>query len=387
MSDRKRRLTHPALLACIATLATGSVVMAQPLVGDGTLACGGTYTVVAGDTLSALSGRAYGDPQLYGFIADANWDSLGGNPENVSVGMALTIPCIDASGNVVTAEEAATQASSIQAAIAAEGPLTPEQLDTLFGPVALFPDPVLSQLLVAVTFPLDVVKAGRFVAENADTPAKERAAKAATQPWDQSVRDLAAAFPDLITRMSDHIDWTEQAGEAVIAQTDGVLDAIQRLRSEAQDNGYLVNNAAQTVVTQGETIQITPTDPGVIYVPAYDSQVVYTVPATSPPPYYYDDYDDVGWDDALLTGGIILGSAIILIALSPVVSGAETSMIPAADFAVFPLANPGIVSIPLAFLLGWLGTITDRRREDPAKQVEMEVRSLTGVGAEKASAH
>lgn len=82
-----------------------------------------------------------------------------------------------------------------------------------------------------------------------------------------------------------------------------------------------------------------------------------------------------------------LGSAIILISLSPVVSGAETSMIPAADFAVFPLANPGIVSIPLAFLLGWLGTITDRRREDPAKQVEMEVRSLTGVGAEKASAH
>ena len=128
MSDRKRRLTHPALLACIATLATGSVVMAQPLVGDGTLACGGAYTVVAGDTLSALSGRAYGDPQLYGFIADANWDSLGGNPENVAVGMTLTIPCIDASGKVVTAEEAATQASSIQAAIAAARPGDPVHL-------------------------------------------------------------------------------------------------------------------------------------------------------------------------------------------------------------------------------------------------------------------
>ncbi|WP_284989377.1 cation acetate symporter [Arthrobacter sp. efr-133-TYG-120] len=82
-----------------------------------------------------------------------------------------------------------------------------------------------------------------------------------------------------------------------------------------------------------------------------------------------------------------LAAAIILIALSPVVSGAKTSMIPGANFAVFPLSNPGIVSIPLAFLLGWLGTMMDKRREDTAKQAEMEVRSLTGVGAEKAVNH
>jgi len=82
-----------------------------------------------------------------------------------------------------------------------------------------------------------------------------------------------------------------------------------------------------------------------------------------------------------------LGSAIILIAFSPVVSGLTTSMIPGANFAVFPLSNPGIVSIPLAFLLGWLGTVLDKKREDSAKQAEMEVRSLTGVGAEKAVDH
>lgn len=82
-----------------------------------------------------------------------------------------------------------------------------------------------------------------------------------------------------------------------------------------------------------------------------------------------------------------LGSAIILIALSPVVSGAKTSMIQGANFAIFPLSNPGIVSIPLAFFLGWLGTVLDKRREDTTKQAEMEVRSLTGVGAEKASNH
>ncbi|MET3173544.1 UNVERIFIED_ORG: cation/acetate symporter [Arthrobacter sp. UYCu721] len=82
-----------------------------------------------------------------------------------------------------------------------------------------------------------------------------------------------------------------------------------------------------------------------------------------------------------------LGSAILLIAFSPVVSGLKTSMIPGANFAFFPLSNPGIVSIPLAFLLGWLGTVLDKKREDTAKQAEMEVRSLTGVGAEKAVDH
>lgn len=82
-----------------------------------------------------------------------------------------------------------------------------------------------------------------------------------------------------------------------------------------------------------------------------------------------------------------LGSAIILIIFSPVVSGGATSMIKDTNFAIFPLSNPGIVSIPLAFFLGWLGTVLDKQREDTAKQAEMEVRSLTGVGAEKATNH
>ncbi|TAP25706.1 MULTISPECIES: sodium/solute symporter [Micrococcaceae] len=82
-----------------------------------------------------------------------------------------------------------------------------------------------------------------------------------------------------------------------------------------------------------------------------------------------------------------LGSALLLIIFSPVFSGAETSMIPSIDMSIFPLANPGIVSIPLAFLLGWLGSVTDKRIEDPTKAAEMEVRSLTGVGAEKAVDH
>ena len=233
--------------------ALGAPVAAQTLVGDGTVTCGTTpYTVASGDTLSLIARRAYGDPQLYGFIAEANWDAIGGNPENISVGMPLTIPCVDASGKVLTAEEAAALAGSVQAAVMAEGPLTPEQLDALFGPVALFPDAVLSRVLVAVTFPLDVVKAGRFIEETAGIPDTERATQARAQPWDASVQELAAAFPDLVTRMNDHIDWTEQAGEAVLAQTDDVLASVQRLRAKAQENGYLVDNPAQNVETVDE---------------------------------------------------------------------------------------------------------------------------------------
>ena len=84
-------------------------------------------------------------------------------------------------------------------------------------------------------------------------------------------------------------------------------------------------------------------------------------------------------------GGLIL--SVVLIVFSPVMSGAETSMIPTADFAVYPLSNPGIISIPASFLLGFLGSVTERRKEDPYKQSEMEVRSLTGVGAEKPVSH
>lgn len=84
-------------------------------------------------------------------------------------------------------------------------------------------------------------------------------------------------------------------------------------------------------------------------------------------------------------GGLILAVGLILV--SPVISGSETAMLPEADFAIFPLANPGLISIPAGFLLGWLGSVTSRTREDPVKQAEMEVRSLTGIGAEGAVEH
>lgn len=305
-----RPLLSVTLAATLVICSALTPAAAQVLVGDGSVTCGVSYTVAGGDTLSLIARRAYGDPKLYGFIADVNREAIGGNPENISVGMALAIPCIDATGKVLTAEDSAASAGSLAAAVAAQGPLTADQLDTLFGPVALFPDAVLSRLLVAVTFPLDVVKAGRFIEETADLTDSERATQAGAQQWDISVQELASAFPDLVTRMSDHIDWTEQAGEAVLAQTDDVLASIQRLRAKAQANGYLVDNEAQNVDTVENTIIINPAVQGVVYVPTYQSEVVYTTSISTPPVYYYDDWDD--WDDVLVAGGIILGGAIIL---------------------------------------------------------------------------
>ncbi len=316
---RRRRLVG-GLAAILLTPVAGPLA-AQTLVGDGSVVCGQPYTIVRGDTLSGVAARAYGDPMLYRILVDTNRDALGGDPERIEVGMTLAVPCVDAGGAVLTPEKAAETAAGIEAAVAAEGPLTPDELDALFGPVALFPDPVLTPLLVAVTFPLDVVKAARFVAAGANLSDEERAAKAAGQNWDESVRELAAAFPALLTRMNENIDWTEQAGEAVVAQTDGVLDAIQRLRAKAKANGYLVDNEAQKIEEVNDKIVIAPASPGVVYVPTYDSKVVYTTPVVGAPVYHYGygyDYGpgyvhhDDDWQDALVAGGILLGGAIIL---------------------------------------------------------------------------
>ncbi|WP_167620184.1 DUF3300 domain-containing protein [Paracoccus ravus] len=278
--------------------------MAGPVLAQDSLPCGSPHVVASGETLSRLAARVYGDSNLYGLILEANRDALGGRPENLAVGMTLDIPC------------ARMPSAEMRAAISAEGTLSADELDTLFGAVALFPDPLLTPTLVATTFPLDVAKAGNFVAANAGASDKERAKQAAAETWDDSVRELAAGFPDVVTRMSDNIDWTEQAGEAVVGQTDEVLASIQRLRGKAEKMGFLSDSPVQNVETVNDKIQIAPADPGVVYVPTYDSNVVYTTPAPSgQPPYHYGySYaaDDTDWDDILLTGGVLLGGAVIL---------------------------------------------------------------------------
>jgi hypothetical protein len=200
-------------------------------------------------------------------------------------------------------------AAAQDTAPATDALLTPDEIDTLIGPVALFTDNLLAQVLTAATYPLDVVKAGRFLAQSPDLSDAARADAVAQKNWDVSVRQLAAGFPSVITRMADHIDWTEQVGDAVLVQTDDVLDSVQRLRALAKVNGYLETNAAQVVEVSESAISIAPASPEVIYVPTYQPSVVYTTVAP-PTAYYVEDDDD--WADALTAGAIFFGSAILI---------------------------------------------------------------------------
>lgn len=200
---------------------------------------------------------------------------------------------------------------SADVAAAGEDLLSAEELDTLTAPVALFPDALLAQVMMATTFPLDIVKADQFLSDNAELTDKERAAAVEGNDWDPSVQALAAGFPDLVGRMASHISWTEQMGDAVLAQTDDVFDSVQRLRVQAKSLGYLEDNPVQatTESAEGELV-ISSKDPEVVYVPQYDPQVVYTNPAPATPTYVAED--DSNLDDLLLTGGLVFGGAMIL---------------------------------------------------------------------------
>ena len=206
-----------------------------------------------------------------------------------------------------TTVAAATEAS---ADAAATGLLDETALDAMTAPIALYPDELLGQVLVATTYPMDVVKADRFLLKNPDLADKDRADAVNDEDWADSVKSLAAGFPELIGRMAENIDWTEAMGDALIVQTDDVLASIQRLRAQAKINGYLEDNAAMDVATDEESgnITISSANPEVIYVPQY-TDTVYTTPAPATP-YYVADGND--WGDALATGAIIFGTAMII---------------------------------------------------------------------------
>jgi hypothetical protein len=152
------------------------------------------------------------------------------------------------------------------------------QLDALLAPIALYPDALLSEVLMASTYPLEVVEADRWL--DANKSLKGDALKAALdkQSWDDSVKSLTATS-SVLDMMSSQLSWTQQLGDAVLAQQPDVMDSIQRLRAKAQANNKLASNQQQTVTTQPQggqqVIVIAPTDPDTLYVPYYDPSVVY----------------------------------------------------------------------------------------------------------------
>ena len=146
--------------------------------------------------------------------------------------------------------------------------LSPEQLDELLGPIALYPDALIAIMLPASTSPSEIVLAARYLQDGRNAQQIDQ------QPWDDSVRALAH-YPDTIRWMDENLAWTKQLGEVFLAQSDDVMSAIQRLRARALSAGSLFTNAQQQVVTEAGLISILPAQPHVIYAPYYSPQIVY----------------------------------------------------------------------------------------------------------------
>jgi hypothetical protein len=167
-----------------------------------------------------------------------------------------------------------------------------EQLEQMVAPIALYPDALLAQVLMASTYPLEVVEAARWIKANPSL--KGSALDSALQPkkWDQSVKSLCA-FPDVLAMMNDKLDWTQNLGDAFLESEKTVLDTVQRLRAKAQAAGALKTTQEQKVIVEQQTIQIVPANPQVVYVPTYDPMVVYGAwpyPAYPPVAYYPPGY-------------------------------------------------------------------------------------------------
>jgi hypothetical protein len=166
-------------------------------------------------------------------------------------------------------------------------PLTAQELDSLLAPIALYPDALLSQVLMASTYPLEVVSAARWAKANPDVKGDAALKKVENETWDVSVKSLAA-FPNILEMMNEKLDWTQKLGDAFLAQQKDVLDSVQRLRRLAKDNGNLESNQQQVVRSEAQAIIIEPAQPQTIYVPAYNPTVVYGAwPYPAYPPYYY----------------------------------------------------------------------------------------------------
>jgi len=148
------------------------------------------------------------------------------------------------------------------------------ELDQMLAPVALYPDTVLSHVLIAATYPLEIVKATRWLAEKPGMTSSEALKSAENEPWDPSVRALVA-FPPLLTKMNNELDWTQRLGDAFLAQEAQVMDTVQQLREKAYAAGNLSNESQIRVERREKVIVIEPAQPELVYVPIYDTRVVY----------------------------------------------------------------------------------------------------------------
>jgi hypothetical protein len=154
------------------------------------------------------------------------------------------------------------------------GPLPVEQLDQMLAPIALYPDSLLSQILMASTYPLEIVQADRWVKARPGFSAEDLDVALEPLGWDPSVKSLCY-FPQVLSMMDENIDWTTKLGDAFLGQEEDVMNSIQRLRARARAAGSLKTTDQQRVVESGGVVDVEPSNPDVVYVPVYDPNIVY----------------------------------------------------------------------------------------------------------------
>jgi hypothetical protein len=193
------------------------------------------------------------------------------------------------------ADEVASPSSSSEAVQAA---WSPDELNQLVAPIALYPDALVAQVVAAASYPPEIEEADGWVQQHSGLKGEELAKAADSQSWDPSVKALTQ-FPSVLATMDKNLSWTSALGEAYVNQPQNVLDAVQEMRRRAQQAGNLESTPQEAVTTEGQTIAIQPADPEVVYVPAYDPWGVYGEPLAFYP----------GWDDGVPGGYVEPGIA------------------------------------------------------------------------------
>ena len=226
--------------------------------------------------------------------------------------VAILCAFLIAPGDTVWAATWGQNAQPVQA----PATLSAQELDSLVAPIALYPDELLSQALVASTYPLEVVQLQQWMEANKNLQGKALSDAAMKQPWDPSVQAMAL-LPDMVKQLAGNIKWTTDLGNAFLAQQSDVMDAVQRMRAKAQGNGNLKSSEQQKVETKvidsKQVIVIEPSNPEVIYVPSYNPTVVYGPPAypyppiAYPPPGYYAAGMAISFGAGMIVGAAFSG--------------------------------------------------------------------------------
>ena len=215
----------------------------------------------------------------------------------------------------------ATAAAPAQTQAPIEEKWSEGQIEQLVAPIALYPDPLLTQVLMASTYPLEVVEAARWSHDNSMVNGQALADAMQAQPWDPSVKALTAV-PQTLQMMSDKLNWTQQLGDAFLAQQQDVLAAVQKLRAEAQAAGNLQSTPQQVVTVAPAPVDVAasnvpppiviePVNPDVYYVPVYDPAVAYgTWGYPDYPPFYWSPPGFVASNVVSFAAGVAVGSAI-----------------------------------------------------------------------------